>query len=128
MRNLVLFSCISISLAACQTTTNMTPDAPMKTANVSTLAAAQFKANGWGNGGWSSDRQARHKCPEEKWFYVDIGQAKSVADLRAFSQRTGITNSRTLKAAEMALNGQSIPSDLRHKAQCLLKGSLKQLP
>ncbi len=100
---------------------------PAVSETVGSLVEQQFSANGWGNGEWSSTKQARHKCPEEIWFYQDISKAKSEQDLKDFSSRTGVSNSRTLQVAEMVLQGKEIPKDLKFKAQCLTKSSINQV-
>lgn len=116
---------LGIALAACDAPT----DEIGANANngsgqsVGQLMDAQFG----GEGGWSSQDRARHKCPEELWFYSGIAGQTSHEALDAFANEKGFPTSRTVKTAHMALDGKAIPEDLKHKAQCLTSASIAQL-
>lgn len=122
-----IFLILGIALVGCDAPTTGTTSSSGSGKTVSQLMTSHFVSRGWGNGGWSSKEQARHKCPEEIWFYTGIGNTRSLEELNTFANENGFTSSRTVATAQMVLSGTSIPEDLKHKAECLTTVSISDL-
>ena len=123
MKVLTLIPIVAL-MAACQTTTG---PSTTSSSSVGSLMTSFLQSNYNQNGGWSDADRARHKCPEEPWFYEGIANATSVAELDAFAQANGFQTSRTVATARMVLNGEAVPESLLDKARCITPASIAQV-